>query len=316
MHSQRHPITPLLKEAVDAQPVQRSTGSDPTSPSHQQEALAAMDTTRGHEASFTSSSTYFPSPSEDTGSPRNSPFVQRHGRRYLADTTYPLPCDLPELQRQNLHTLLGITVFGRVSCAPRLRHHAPRKVLELGCGSGYWSSACHDYFTSQGHPNVSFTGLDIAPLAPDFRKQGINWRFVQHDLRRLPFPFDDEEFDLVVLKDLSLVLPLGASTQPFLDENIRILKVGGTLEIWESDHVLRSLLPHPPPPPSKRVEDETTAVLTGTFLISPSTPFAGAQNRYIQNWNAWIQEALHRRQLPPAPCARVAQVLLQEPEAL
>ncbi|KAK5138628.1 hypothetical protein LTR04_004335, partial [Oleoguttula sp. CCFEE 6159] len=144
----------------------------------------------------------------------------------------------------------------------------------------------------------------------------INWRFVQHDLRRLPFPFDDEEFDLVVLKDLSLVLPLGASTQPFLDENIRILKVGGTLEIWESDHVLRSLLPHPPPPPSKRVEDETTAVLTGTFLISPSTPFAGAQNRYIQNWNAWIQEALHRRQLPPAPCARVAQVLLQEPEAL
>ncbi|KAK6397302.1 hypothetical protein LTR65_006276 [Meristemomyces frigidus] len=150
----------------------------------------------------------------------------------------------------------------------------------------------------------------------NLKKQGVNWTFVQHDLRRIPLPFDDEAFDLVMLKDLSLALPLGAPFQRFLDETIRILRVGGTLEIWESDHVLRSLLPHPPPPPSKQPLDQETATRTATFLIAPGTPFAPAQNRYLQHASTWISEALDRRHLPPSPCARIAQVLYQEPEAL
>lgn len=175
---------------------------------------------------------------------------------------------------------------------------------------------CHDYFTSLGHDKVAFTGLDIAPLTPDLRKQGVNWTFVQHDVRRSPLPFPDEDFDLVMLKDLSLVLTLGAPFQRFLDETIRILRVGGTLEIWESDHVLRSLTPHPPPPLTKQKEDQETANRTGTFLIAPGTPFSPAQNRYLAHANNWISEALDRRRLPPMPCARLAQVLYQEPESL
>ena len=167
-----------------------------------------------------------------------------------------------------------------------------------------------------GHPNVAFTGLDIVSVAPDLETQGVNWKFVQHDLRRPAFPFEDESFELVVLKDMSLVVPLDLPSQRIMDEAIRVLKRGGTLEISDSDHVIRSILPHPPPPPSKRPEDQRRASETASFLISPTTPFATAQNKFIQDANSWIQDALDRRKLPPTPCSRVAQVLLQEPDAL
>ncbi len=245
-----------------------------------------------------------------------SPLYVRQDRRYLRDLPYPLSCDLAELQRQNLRTLLTTTLFGGPVCSPAVRQNPPKAVLEVACGTGFWSSLCHDYFAAQGHSNVSFTGLDILPFAPDLHAQGVNWRFVQHDLRRPTLPFEDEKFDVVVLKDMSLVVPLGAPSQHIMDETIRVLKRGGTLEICDSDHLIRSILPHPTPPLSKRPEDQQRATATGSFLISPTTPFSPPQNKYFEDANTWIQEVLDRRKLPPTPCSRVAQVLLQEPDAL
>ena len=242
----------------------------------------------------------------------NNPFELRYGRRCLRELPYPLPVDLPEVQRQNLRTLLCCKVFGRAICSPRVNKDVPTRVLELGCGSGYWSAMCHDYFSSLGHKNVSFTGLDVAPLAPNLRKQGVNWTFVQHDLRRMPYPFDNDSFDLVMLKDMSLVLPYGMPSQKLIDESIRVLVEGGTLEIWDSDFIVRSLLPHPPLP-SKQLADQEAAIKTATFLISPGTPFTPAGNRYLVEANGWIQEALDRRKLPPTPCARIQQIIVQEP---
>ncbi|KAF2121951.1 hypothetical protein BDV96DRAFT_134680 [Lophiotrema nucula] len=269
-----------------------------------------MDATRGSISSTSTKST------QDDGSLLTNPFALRHGRRYLRDLPYPLPCDLPELQRQNLHTLLATSVLGRALGSTPSAKNPPTKVLEIACGSGYWSSLCHEYLSELGYDDVSFTGLDIVPLAGDLRRQEIDWRFVQHDLRKVPLPFDDGEFDIVVMKDLSMVVPLGSPTQRVLDEAIRILKSGGTLETWESDHVIRSILPHPPAPPGKNPEEIACAVSTGTFLISPGTPFTDAQNKYLQDSNSWIQDALDRRKLSPTPCARISQMLLQEVETL
>ncbi|OAK99835.1 hypothetical protein IQ06DRAFT_294248 [Phaeosphaeriaceae sp. SRC1lsM3a] len=268
-----------------------------------------MDATRG---SISSASTAHSA--SDTAS---EPFVLRHGRRYLRNVAYyPLPCDLPELQRQNLHTLLATSIFGRALGSTPSPQNPPKKVLEVACGSGYYSSVCHDYLSGLGYEDVQFTGLDIVPIAGDLQRQGIAWNFVQHDLRKLPLPFDDDEFDIVVMKDLSMVIPLGAPSQRVLDEATRILKSGGTLEIWETDHIIRSILPHPPPPPGKNPQEYACAVSTGTFLISPITPFTEVQNKYLQDSNTWIQEALDRRKLSPTPCARISQMLLQETETL
>lgn len=244
------------------------------------------------------------------------PYELRHGRRFLRELPYPLPVDLPEIQRQNLRTLLSNQVFGRPVCSPSVAQKVPKKVLEIGCGGAYWSALCHDHFLRLGYPDVAFVGLDVAPLAPNFNLQGMNWKFVQHDVRRLPLPFDDEEFGLIMLKDLSLVLPSGPPFQKFLDETIRLLQPGGTLEIWESDHIVRSLAQRPPPPSSKQLFEGRIAEHTATFLVPPGTQFVPAQNKYMRQANTWITDALDARKLPPTPCVRIAQLLYQEPDFL
>lgn len=198
------------------------------------------------------------------------PFTLRAGRTYLADPTlpYPLPVDLSELHRQSLRTLLQIQVFGAPICSSAFASRPPARVLEVGCGSGFWSMMCHRYFSSRGHANISFVGMDVAPLAPSGSAgdpgsgagkpdRDMKWRFVQHDMRQTPWPFPDGEFDLVMAKEVFMGIT-GPMQQAVMDEYLRLLRPGGVLEIWESDHQVRMLRPHaqvtkkkqPPPPPS------------------------------------------------------------------
>ncbi|KAI9708492.1 MAG: hypothetical protein M1820_003953 [Bogoriella megaspora] len=237
-----------------------------------------------------------------------------NARRYLRELPYPLPCDLAEYHRQNLSTQIRVKVLGRPICSPWENASPPRRVLELCCGTAYWSTLCHDYLQSHGVPNVAFTGLDVVAAPPDLGKQGMDWRFVQHDIRNVPLPFDDAEFDVVMLKDVALTLYQGVQSQRVLDEVVRILKPGGFLEFWETDHILRSLLPHSPL--SKSASGGDSAISSGAFLMGPGTPFATAQNKYIKDYNTWIHEALAERKLPSAPCAILAEMLLQESELL
>ncbi|KAF2155232.1 hypothetical protein K461DRAFT_276427 [Myriangium duriaei CBS 260.36] len=237
---------------------------------------------------------------------QSTPFETRDGRPYLRNTPYFLPCDLIELHRQSLRTMLNEEVFLAPTCAP-FSSGLPKKVLEVGCGSGFWSSTCHDHFRSLGHDDVSFTGVDIVPLAPNLREQGVNWNFVQHDLRKFPWPFEEGEFDYIMVKDVSLGIPLEIS-QRFVDECVRVLGEDGTLEVWESDHILRCLVQHNQPP----LWDSATR----TYPITPALTFNTAQNRFIQDANSWIEQACEQRRLPPTPCGRVADMLSQEPDLL
>lgn len=184
---------------------------------------------------------------------------------------------------------------------------------------------CHRHFAQRGSTNIAFTGVDIAPLAPRMESDDdMNWRFIQHDLRRIPLPFRDEEFSLIMIKDMSMVTPSnGAMQQTLMDEYLRILKPGGTMEIWDGDHSLRMLLPHAPPATHSGEDDEdeedeeqvhTNAM--GTYTLTPQTPLAAPQNQYLQDYNAWVSKALEQRKLTPMPCTLVRPQLLQESETL
>lgn len=313
------------------------------------------------------------------------PFVTKNnGRTYLSDPTlpYPLPVDLQELHRQSLRTLLLFQLFGGPVCSPAFAKRPPTRVLDLGCGYGFWSMMCHSYFSRKGHSNISFTGLDIAALggisgvpnpghhlaassaaaAPKERgslssasgnwaeqppDKNMQWTFIQHDMRSIPFPFADGEFDLVMCKELSLVTR-STHFQELMDECLRLLKPGGVLEVWDCDHPIRMLRPHVPDTPttttapklfdhdlsaatttashangndtsngnsnsSKKGEQESLVTELGAYHLGNSTPLSGPQNTYLYEYNTWINKYLESQQLLNWPCANIGSYFIQEP---
>ncbi|KAI0396827.1 hypothetical protein F5Y17DRAFT_464990 [Xylariaceae sp. FL0594] len=270
--------------------------------------------------------------------------VTRNGRTYINDASlpYPLPVDLTELHRQSLRTLLMFQLFGGPVLSSSFASKPPTRVLDVGCGAGFWSMMCHRYFAQHGHSSISFTGLDIVPLGgsamearPD---DDMRWRFVQHDIRQFPWPVADGEFDLVMVKDMALTLTL-RQNQDVMEQCLRVLKPGGVLEFWETDSTIRMLRPHAPRSTplslSRRNRDgddddddddddsssdggdnEDNAERMGAYVMTTNTPISAPLNEYLSEYNGWLQKALEQRDLSPVPCTLVGAYLLQEAESL
>lgn len=247
-------------------------------------------------------------------------YTQRNGRTYMTDAAaapYPLPVDLPELHRQSLRTLLLMQVHGAPVSSPSVVAKPPLRVLEVGCGTGFWSMMCHRFFKGRGHAGVSFTGLDIAPLGGPAAGDDMKWSYVQHDIRNLPWPFADGEFDLVFWKDMSLVVT-SAMQAVYIEESVRLLRTGGTLEIWETDHTIRMLRPHVPNPSAigSQAGEHDKAASLGAYVININTPLSAPLNTYLVEYNGWVTRALKARDLMANPCTMINHQLLAESESL
>lgn len=88
---------------------------------------------------------------------------------------------------------------------------AGAKVLEVGCGKGYLL-----YEFTNAVTDCSVTGFDISSYAIENSKEEIRDKLFVHDAKETPWPFADNEFDLVIslatlhnlpLYDLARTLP-------------------------------------------------------------------------------------------------------------
>ncbi|KAI1138521.1 hypothetical protein F5Y05DRAFT_404247 [Hypoxylon sp. FL0543] len=264
------------------------------------------------------------------------PFVIRNNRTYINEPTllYPLPVDLAELHRQSLRTLMLFQVFGGPTTAPEFSNKPPSSVLEVGCGSAFWSMMCHRYFAQHGHSSISFTGLDIVPLVGTGLDQNwkpdkdMKWRFVQHDMRRTPWPLPDNEFDLIMVKDMTMCLStFMRDPNTLFEEYLRMLKPGGVLEFWESDHSIRMLRPHVtkpsvmPAPDSDSdsddsSEDEGSVAKLGAYVMTNNTPLSAPLNPFLVEYNSWVTKGLDALGVSAVPCTLIGPYLLQEAETL
>ncbi len=115
---------------------------------------------------------------------------------------------------------MGLVLLDRSGALPQ----APARVLELGCGNGATSSP----LALRGYDTV---GVDISATAvvwagEAFAPAGLNGRFIQGDVRWMPF-LADASFDLLV-DGACLHCLLGPDRGSCLSEVMRVLSPGGT----------------------------------------------------------------------------------------
>lgn len=297
------------------------------------DALLSSSAERSGALSTASNATSTTAKPPATQLPEAKAFVVRNGRTYVNDSTlpYPLPVDLPELHRQSLRTLLMFQLFGGPILSSAFASKPPTRVLDVGCGAGFWSMMCHRYFAQHGHSSISFTGMDIVPLGGSGTSSAVKpdkemrWEFAQHDIRQLPWPFVDGEFDLVMVKDMAFASSFRDS-QLIMEEYLRVLKPGGVLEYWETDSTIRMLRPHAPKNAPIRPHDDDTssdggddednAERMGAYVMTTNTPISAPLNPYLVEYNGWSSKALEARGLSAVPCTLIGAYLLQEAESL
>ena len=128
--------------------------------------------------------------------------------------------DLWELE-ENLWWFRGMRSITRAMLDPELSDVVPRRILDVGCGTGANLKFLELY--SNGR---EVTGVDIARDALQFCRLSGAGRLAQASATELPFP--SGYFDLVTSFDVLVQIPGEDSDANALHEMHRVLKPGGT----------------------------------------------------------------------------------------
>ncbi|KAJ7633138.1 S-adenosyl-L-methionine-dependent methyltransferase [Roridomyces roridus] len=110
-------------------------------------------------------------------------------------------------------------------CAFQLKNERPKRVLELGCGSGAWAiQAAIDF------PEAHVVAVDISPLpAPRVLPDNMSFQFV--DLKE-ELPFERESFDIVHARMVMINIP---NAKDVIHKAARLVKPGGLLLLDDMD---------------------------------------------------------------------------------
>ncbi|KAH9065482.1 hypothetical protein EDB87DRAFT_1555929 [Lactarius vividus] len=207
---------------------------------------------------------------------RESQFKMKGNKKHhpypAKEAPYPLHYERPVIDHDVWETMFIKQLSG--SHTFHMFDVPPTKVLDLGCGSGYWILECAKQWR---------VSLDLVPLHPDLsllRSSDLGSRisWVQANcLEGLPFP--NEEFDFVHIKRLAHGIP--EDKWDFLLEEIsRVMKPGAAIEMVEEDLFFPGRFLDPP-----QHRSPTTPRLSFTAPLPTYHQPNGSHHDTIDQWN-------------------------------
>ncbi|KAF8514025.1 hypothetical protein JB92DRAFT_166214 [Gautieria morchelliformis] len=162
-------------------------------------------------------------------------FVLKSGVKHHAfspDVPYPLSYHRDILACDALDHALLRSLYKSTSAVDFTDRGPPARCLDLGCGLGSWVIEAATQW-----PDCLFVGFDIVNLQiPPHRlspKYSSRIKWVQGNFLE-PLPFDDDYFDHVHIRHISRGVPEN-KWDLMMAEVTRVLKVGGSVEIFEED---------------------------------------------------------------------------------
>ncbi|KAL5635858.1 hypothetical protein ACGC1H_004606 [Rhizoctonia solani] len=199
-------------------------------------------------------------------SPRDAPYPISYSHKMLDH--YNLEVDL------SFRTVVGLT-FHKLP-AP------PAKVLDLGCGTGYWIvKAAHQWTQTE------FIGFDLVPIQPCLERvtsrSGLSTSKDHADLRlheRIRWvhgnfleklPFQDDEFDFVRCRKIARGVP-ESKWDGLYEEIVRVMKPGAAFEHIEEDIIFPTEISHKPTNPPVVSVYPTARTLPTPPYLSTSLP--------------------------------------------
>ncbi|KAJ7648765.1 S-adenosyl-L-methionine-dependent methyltransferase [Mycena polygramma] len=149
--------------------------------------------------------------------------------KQLDDRTYTLTVaseSEAEMRRlDEMHTAITRYFDGKLSLAP-LADVRPRKILELGCGSGAWSRAIQ---AATEFPEAEIFAVDVSPI-PN-REIPSNISFKLGDLTKT-LDFETATFDIVHARFVMIHVP---NAEEAIKRAATLVKPGGLLILEDAD---------------------------------------------------------------------------------
>lgn len=139
---------------------------------------------------------------------------------------YVLPSTESESMRLHIQ---GARLYGGVKFLKPFLEEKPKKILDVGCGTGFFSK-----FAADTLPNSEVIGVDSNDQRLNYareRNSNPNLKFTNGSLPRIPF--EDDTFDLAFCR---FVLAHAANPANSLCEMTRVVKPGGRLVAYEAVH--------------------------------------------------------------------------------
>ena len=153
-------------------------------------------------------------------------YKYQNGRRYHAfrEGAYMLPNDDREQDRMDLHHhVFRLTLDGKLLCAPLEK--VPRRVLDVGTGTGIWAIEFADEFAS-----AEVLGIDLSPIQSSWVPP--NCKFYVDDAESDWSYKPDEAFDYIHARGLGGSI---ADWGHFYSQIYEHLTPGGWCEVQEHE---------------------------------------------------------------------------------